>query len=461
MPPILEAVICSALGIAPNRIVDDLAHQSIPEWDSLGHVALMLALEAAYGTRIGGGLVSQLTSVRALRAFVLRLEGAEQPPAPSDVSATAIAAGDAPVVQRGLVGVCVDHSTITEVDPAGAALRYRGYDAGELAEHATYEETAFLLLHGRLPEPCELAEFRAALVRRRALPAPIVALVAALVDAPPFVALQAALTGLGAFAGDAPDTLDLGPIAQVPTVLGTLQRLRSGRALLAPRDDLGHAANLLYQLTGRIPGAAEADAFDAALVLLADHGSSASTFTARVVTGTRASLHGALSSAVAAFSGALHGGAIDAVIAMAEEVGSPAAAPAYVRRRLARNEVVYGFGHRVYRTADPRSHRLRAIARRLSEERGDTRVLDVLEAVAHEMTDHRRLGLDVNVDFYASVVFEALGVPRDLFGPAFAAARMAGLIAHVDEQRANNVLIRPHLHYTGAPSRAYRQAVLS
>lgn len=460
MPPVLEAVVCSALGLAPSYVADDLAYQSVSEWDSLGHVSLMLALESAYGTKISGDLVTQLTSLRALRAFVLRLVGGT-PTAPPPQAATlpqAAAPDDAPVVHRGLVGVCIDRSTITEVDPAGAALRYRGYDASELAGRASYEETAFLLLHGRLPEPLEQVEFRAALVHRRPLPAPVVALLAALAAAPPFVALQAALSALAAFTEEPPGALDLSPIAQVPTVLGTLQRLRSGLPLLAPRADLGHAANLLYQLTGAIPSPAQANAFDEALVLLADHGSSASTFTARVVTGTRAGLHAALASAVAAFSGPLHGGAVDAVIAMAEAIGSPAAASAYVRRRLERSEVVYGFGHRVYRTADPRSHRLREIARGLSEQRGDTRVLDILEAVARELVEHRRLGLAVNVDFYASVVFESLGIPRDMFGPAFAAARVAGLIAHVEEQRANNVLIRPHLHYTGAPSRAYGQA---
>ncbi len=452
MLPILEAVVCSALGIPPALVTDDLAYQSISEWNSLGHVSLMLAIEEAYGTELRGELVSQLTSVRALRAFVRRLEGGAQL---SSVPAAEPPADSAPAVHRGLVDVCVDRSAITEIDPAGGALRYRGYDADELAAHVGYEETAFLLVYGRLPERLELSAFRAALRRRRALPEPVVDLLGALADAPPFLALQAALAALGAFADDADDA-DIAPIAQVPTVLGTLHRLRRGRAPLAPRDDLGFAANLLYLLSGKVPKPAHAAALDHTLVLLADHGSSASTFTARVVTGTRAGLHAALASAVAAFSGPLHGGAVDAVIAMAEEIGSPAAAPAYVRGRLERSEVVYGFGHRVYRTADPRSHRLHALARQLSEERGDTRALDVLQVVAEELIDHRRLGLDVNVDFYASVVFDALGIPRDLFGPVFAAARMAGLIAHICEQRENNVLIRPQLLYTGAPARAYR-----
>ncbi len=454
--PSLEAVISSALGIAPSLVTDDLAYQSISEWNSLGHVSLMLAVEEAYGTELGGVLVSQLTSVRALREFV-RWLGTAAPTAAAAEPVASIAPEPVPAVHRGLVGVCVDRSAITEIDPAGGALRYRGYDADELAAYASYEEAAFLLVYGRLPEHRELAAFCTALRRRRALPAPVVTMLAPLAAAPPFLALQSALAALGAFTDDADGDADVAPIAQVPTVLGTLHRIRTGRPLLAPRDDLGYAANLLYLLTGTVPEPAHAIAFDQALVVLADHGSSASTFTARVVTGTRAGLYATLASAVAAFSGPLHGGAIDAVMAMAEEIGSPANAPAYVRDRLERNEVVYGFGHRVYRAADPRSHRLHAIARKLGEARGDTRTLDILQVVAAELVDHRRLGLAVNVDFYASVVFDTLGIPRDLFGPAFAAARMAGFIAHIREQRDNNVLIRPQLLYTGMPARAYQR----
>ncbi|MFL6648247.1 MAG: citrate/2-methylcitrate synthase, partial [Sulfurifustaceae bacterium] len=165
--------------------------------------------------------------------------------------------------------------------------------------------------------------------------------------------------------------------------------------------------------------------------------------------------HAALASAIAAFSGPLHGGAVNEIIAMTEEIGSPEVAAAFVQARLERKEVVHGFGHRVYRTADPRSPVLRAIARRLCRETGNTRTLEILEAVATALADYGRLGLDINVDFYASAVFEALHIPRDLFGPVFAAARMAGLVAHLREQRGNNVLIRPRLLYTGEPARAY------
>jgi citrate synthase len=442
-------VICSALGIGPGAVTDDLAYQSIPQWDSMGHVMLMQALESAYATKLGSSLVSQLTSLGALRTFVAQLAGAPG-------AAPATAAGGAPAVHRGLVGVHVDRSAITEIDPAGATLRYRGYNVAELAARASYDETAFLLVHGRLPGRLELAAFSRTLRSKRALPAPVIALLGSMPAAPPFIALQAAVAALGAF--DAKDA-DLALIAQAPVVLGVFHGLRTGRAPLAPREDLGHAENLLYLLEGEVPDRARADALDKAFILLADHGSSASTFTARVVTSTNAACHAALAGALGAFSGPLHGGAVNEVIAMAEEIGSAGEAAAYVRRRLERKEVVYGFGHRVYRTADPRSTVLHAIARRLCRATGDERVLDILEAVAAALSDYRRLGLDVNVDFYASALFEALRIPRDLFGPVFAAARMAGLAAHVREQRDNNVLIRPQLLYDGAPGRLYSPAV--
>lgn len=456
-PESLESIICSALGIAPEVVTEELAYQDIAEWDSMGHVSLMLALEKAYSTKISNKLVSQLTSVFSLRAFVAELSGTKQAtPTPPPGTISTSRQDTVPTVHRGLADIYFDRTAITEIDPAGPALRYCGYSVDELVEKASYEETAFLLLHQSLPNRTELKAFSESLRLQRTLPTPIVALLESMspAPAPPFLALQAALAALGAFTDDSVDA-DIALIAQVPTLIGAFHRLRTGTAPLAPRDDLGHAANLLYMLSGEVPERIQATALDKAFILLADHSSSASTFTARIVTSTNGGCHAALSGAIAAFSGALHGGAINEVIAMAEAIGSPEAAAAFVRGRLDRNEIIYGFGHRVYRTADPRGRLLQAVARRLCEARGDTRILDILDAVAAVLNDYRRLGVDVNVDFYASAVFDALRIPRDLFGPVFAAARMAGLVAHVREQRRNNVLIRPKLLYTGTRARAY------
>jgi len=458
-PKSLESIISSALGIAPSKITETLAYQDIAEWDSMGHVTLMLAIEKAYATKINNRTVSQLTSVSALRSFVAQLHGATAT-APVRREFATKQNNSAPTVHRGLVGIYFDRSAITEIDPLGSDLRYRGYSIDELADRANYEETAFLLIHGRLPDRVELDTFSSKLRRGRELPTPVVTLLGSMSTARPFVALQTALSALGAFAEDEVDA-DITLMAQVPTLLGTFHRLRSGGRPVAASSDLGHAANLLLQIRGEVPAESDAAAFDEALILLADHSSSASTFAARIVAGTNAGIHAALSSAIAAFSGPLHGGAVNEVITMAEEIGAPEAAAAFVRSRLDRNEIVYGFGHRIYRAADPRSHRLRSIAHQLCEARGDTRSIDILEAVAVALADYSRLGVDVNVDFYASAAFEALRIPRDMFGPVFAAARIAGLIAHLREQRSNNVLIRPQLLYDGAPLRKYQMDIAS
>ncbi|WP_316224623.1 MULTISPECIES: citrate/2-methylcitrate synthase [unclassified Bradyrhizobium] len=455
----LDSVISSTLGIEPELVTADLSYQDIAEWDSMGHVSLMLALEKAFATTISHHLVSQLTSVSSLRAFVAQLSAAGTT-AQTLLRKTELThqSNTLPSVNRGLVGIYFDWSSITEIDPSGSALRYRGYSIDDLVSRASYEETTFLLIEGRLPGRSELASFSDALRLYRSLPAPIGALLQSMSTARPFHAMQAALAALSAFAED-DESADISVIARSPTLIGAFHRLRCNAVPLSPRDDLGHAANLLYMLRGEVPEPLEEEVLDKTFILLADHSSSASTFTARIAASTNADRHAALSSAIAAFSGPLHGGAVNEVIAMAEQIGSPDRAAAFVRDRLDRNEVVYGFGHRIYRAADPRARLLRGAARRLCEARGDTRILEILEAVAASLTDYSRLGLDINVDFYASAVFEALRIPRDLFGPVFVAARMAGLVAHIREQRSNNTLIRPQLLYVGPAARAYEQGV--
>lgn len=451
-PPPLEEIVSSALGISSGTVTDNLAYRDIAEWDSLAHVRLMLKIKNTYDVEITSELVSNLTTVGSIRAF---LDGGAAPEGGSrqssgDGDGTAASAK----VHRGLAGINFDRSAITNVDAAGNTLRYRGYSVDELATRSNFEETAYLLIRGHLPRADEMAAFARKLRASRPIPAPAAEVLSVLAGTPPFLALQAAVAALGAARSQDADP-DITAVAQLPTLVGALHRLRSGKAPVEPDPGLGHAANLLAMIRGVPPDPEEAAALEEVLVILADHGSSASTFTARVAVSTNAGVHAALASAIGAFSGALHGGAVDRVIAMAEEIETPAAAARFVQRRLERKDVVYGFGHRVYRTADPRSRRLRFLARKLSANGGDKRILDVLEAIPPALREHASLGLDVNVDFYASAVFEALRLPRDLFGPVFFAARTAGLVAHCREQRANNVLIRPQLLYQGAAARAY------
>lgn len=450
----LEAILHATLRIDPAIVTDDLSYQDIPEWDSLGHVRLMQGIENAYSVKLSSELITQLTSVRALRAFAgqvgARTAGAQE----FEIKLISDSQNPPTAVSRGLVGVCFDRSAITDIDASGGMLRYRGYRVDELVERASYEEVTYLLIHGHLPERKALTRFAKALRHARALPPGLAPMIASMIRASPFLVLQTAVAALGALGSDRADS-DIELVAQIPSVLGTFHRLRIGADPVDPLEGLGHAENLLHQLHGQLPAPPEARALDQALSLLADHSASASTFTARVVTSAKANAHAAISGAVGAFSGPLHGGAVDQVMAMVEQIGSPAAAADYVRERLARNEVIYGFGHRIYRGADPRSRLLRDITRGLGREGQSARTLDILEAIAAALSDYNRLGLDINVDFYASALFEALGIPRDLFGPVFAAARMAGLVAHVREQQRHNVLIRPQLLYSGPQARSY------
>jgi citrate synthase len=232
-------------------------------------------------------------------------------------------------------------------------------------------------------------------------------------------------------------------------------RLRAGLAPVAASKELGHAANLLWMLKGEMPSRDAAQLIDRDLVLHAEHGSNASSFTARVVIGTEANLHAAITAAIAALSGPAHGGAAEEVMKMAEQIGDASRAADYVRDKRKVGEAVTGFGHRVYRAEDPRARHMRAGVERLSKEMGEPRWYEILQAVVQAMAPYARHGVNVNVDFYSGVVYHLLGVQRDLFVPMFAIGRVPGWVVQVLEQLENNILIRPLTLYNGPDSRSY------
>jgi citrate synthase len=365
-------------------------------------------------------------------------------------------------VHRGLIGVYFERSPTTFIDGKAGELRYRGYSIHDLAEHATFEETCHLLLKGELPTRAELDAFAAELKAARRLPAPIYDLIRMIKSAHPMDALRTAVSALAAYD---PDTADNSPeatlrkgirlAAEVPMIVAAHHHIRNGRAPFAPDPALGHAANFLYMLKGERPGADAAALFDKDMVLHAEHGSNASSFAARVVAGTQANLHAAVTSAVAALSGPAHGGAAEDVMRMAEEIGEPGKAAEYVKTKRANREPVTGFGHRVYRTEDPRARHMREGVKRLSQAMGEPKWYQILEAVVEAMRPYARHGVNVNVDFYSGVIYHLNGIPRDLFVPIFAVGRVPGWTMQVLEQLANNILIRPRLLYTGPGLRPY------
>ncbi|MGH7057039.1 MAG: citrate/2-methylcitrate synthase [Acetobacteraceae bacterium] len=369
----------------------------------------------------------------------------------------------APVkIYRGLRNVYFDRSQCTFIDGRAGELRYRGYSIHDLAEHATFEEAAYLLLRGDLPTKTELEEFDRALKSARTLPAPVHDIIRATASAHPMDVLRTAVSALATFDPDTGDNSReaterkaLRLISQVPVIIAAHARMRNKQSAVPPDGALGHAANFLWMLQGKRPSANAARLVDHDLVLHAEHGSNASSFTARVIAGTEANLHAAITGAIAALSGPAHGGAAEDVMKMAEEIGDPARAAEYVERKRKLGEPITGFGHRVYRVADPRARHMRDGVEQLSKELGQPRWYEILEAVVQAMAPYARHGVNVNVDFYSGVVYYLLGVPRELFVPIFAVGRVPGWVVQVLEQQENNILIRPLTLYNGPAPRPF------
>ena len=366
-------------------------------------------------------------------------------------------------IHRGLRGVYFDRSPCTFIDGKAGDLRYRGHSIHDLAENSTFEETAWLLLYGDLPTAQELAGFDAALKAARQLPRPVIDIVRMIGKAHPMDVLRTAVSALSAYDPDANDNSRDAVLrkavrltSQVPMIVAAHARIRAGKEPVQADQALTHAANLLWMLRGEKPSRDASQLIDRDLILHAEHGSNASSFTARVVTGTDANLHAAITAAIAALSGPAHGGAAEDVMKMAQEIGEPARAAAYVKEKRKAGEPITGFGHRVYRAEDPRARHMRAGVERLSKEMGEPRWFEILQAVVAAMAPYARHGVNVNVDFYSGVVYHLLGVERDLFVPIFAIGRVPGWVVQVLEQQDNNILIRPLTLYNGPEARSYR-----
>ncbi len=371
-------------------------------------------------------------------------------------------AGEAAMVAPpGLKGMVVAETALGDVRGGEGFYHYRQYSAVELAEHCTFEDVWHLMAYGALPSAAERAAFAEELVPLRVLPAAVRDLLPAVAaSSPPLTGLRTALSHLAATTSPEPslhaeaarlrqEALRLS--AAVPTVVAALHRLRLGLDPVDPRPGLGHAEGYLYMLTGEEPAPALARALEQYLILALDHGFNASTFTSRVVTSTGADVGAALVAALGALSGPLHGGAIDRALETLDAIGTPDRAAAWVRAAVERGETIMGFGHPVYRTADPRSVMLRSIASSLGGSRIALAVqveAEVERALA-ELKPGREL--HANIEWYASVTLERCGLPRDLFTPTFAAARVVGWSAQVLEQAADNRIIRPSARYVGPP----------
>jgi citrate synthase len=358
-------------------------------------------------------------------------------------------------IEKGLEGVVIAKSSITFIDGQQGILRYRGIDINELAAKSNFEEVTYLLWNGNLPNKAQFSEFKKQLTTHRPLQAEVLKLLRATPKgAIPMEVARTAVSYMATFPRKKGETFDqfnrrrsLQLTAALTTIVASYQRIRKGKTPIRPDPRLGHAANFLYGLWGKKPDEASRAAFDTLSVLYADHEMNASTFAAIVATSTLADLGGAVTSAIATLAGPLHGGSNQRVMEMLEEIGTVDKVEAFVDSELAAGRRIMGFGHRIYKTYDPRARILKNIAEKLIEEGGDRKWLDIAEEVERFVMDKRKLW--PNIEFYAAVVLNALGVPKDLMPAVFACNRVSGWIAHIYEQYADNRLIRPLTEYVG------------
>jgi 2-methylcitrate synthase len=361
----------------------------------------------------------------------------------------------------GLRGVAAATSSISDVNGEKGELIYQGFNIHDLAEHATFEEVIFLLWNKCLPSRAELAELEQALRASYEVPAELLALMKQFPrEADPIDVLRTAISALEFYDANSRDISRETSIktairltAQFPTIVAAGDRLRRGLEPITPDASLNIAANFLYMLKGQQPDAREARIFDVCLILHADHELNASTFTARVVAGTLADMYAAVTAAIGALSGPLHGGANTNVMKTLLEIGSVDNAEAFIKQALKNKRKIMGFGHAVYKTEDPRATHLRRFSREMGEASGELKWFEISRKVEAVMMSEK--GLYPNVDFFSASTYYMMGIPLDLYTPIFAVSRISGWTGHVLEQYADNKLIRPRAEYVGARDLPY------
>ena len=369
---------------------------------------------------------------------------------------------------QGLEGIVAAETRLSQVDGEAGQLTLAGYAVEDLAPRASFEEVAYLLLRGRLPEPSERIEFAQDLARRHALPRAAIEVLreAAAMNTPPMDALRMAAPVLSLGREENPQDDALTAIASFPAIVGAYWRLRNGEAPVPIRSDLPHAAHYLHQLSGTEPTAERARALETYLNTVCDHGLNASTFAARIIVSTRSDVISAITGALGALKGPLHGGAPGPALDMVFEIAAPERAETVIRAKLDRGERLMGFGHRIYRVRDPRADVLAQAAERLYSSGGDRRLYDLarnVETTALRLLRERKPDrrLDTNVEFYTALLLHGLGLPTELFTPTFAVGRVLGWSARCLEQLREGRLIRPQSTYIGPTGLHYDRAPIS
>ncbi|MFN3344702.1 MAG: citrate/2-methylcitrate synthase [Chloroherpetonaceae bacterium] len=374
----------------------------------------------------------------------------------SEVITNGNGSGKAVKPKAGLEDIVAATSEICFIDGKKGRLVYRGYDINDIvAGGATFEETVYLLWFGKFPNKQELREFRRELSQHRRLPREVVShLFSIPTSAPPMEALRTAVSELALYqeseqmSREAHISQAIHLLSQVATIVAFDDRIRKEKDLIQPDPSLPFAANFLYMLTGKVPDEEIVRMFDICLILHADHELNASTFTARVIAATLSDMYSAVTGAIGALKGPLHGGANEQVMRMLQEIGDPSRVDGYIEKAFAEKKKIMGFGHRVYKTEDPRATHLRQMSKRMGERTGIMKWYDMSRRIEDLVLQEKKLY--PNVDFYSASTYHLMGISLDLFTPIFAISRTAGWTAHILEQYANNRLIRPTADYTGA-----------
>jgi len=359
---------------------------------------------------------------------------------------------------KGLEGIVATTSSICFIDGEAGVLSYRGIDIHELAAKSTFEEVTYLLWNGKLPSVTELAAFSKSLAEARVLPAPVIDLLKSVpASATPMEVLRTAVSLLSLYDVDEKDGSHAANLrksfrltAQISMIVAVFDRIRKGKQIVEADPTLSHAGNFLWMLNGEKPSETATKAFDIALMLHADHELNASTFAARVIAATLSDMHSAITGAIGALKGPLHGGANEETMKLLFAIDAAGEDPVeHVRHMLLTKQKISGFGHRVYHTEDPRATHLRRMSEELGKAAGNTKWFDMSQRIEHFVKTEKKL--NANVDFYSASTYTTLGIDIDLFTPIFAISRISGWAAHVLEQHDDNRLIRPRAEYTGPP----------
>jgi citrate synthase len=359
-------------------------------------------------------------------------------------------------IKRGLKDIYIDTTKSSHIDGKNGRLYYRGYDINDLADSSTFEETAYLLMYGELPNETELEKFDSELKSSRKLPENIIDIIRYIKTSHPMDVLRTCISALSSYDVDVDDNSRESNLrkgirltAQAPAIVAAHDRIRKGKNEIPPDVNLSHASNFLYTLLGEVPDKEDGKLLDKDFLLHAEHGLNASSFGARVTASTQSDLHSAITTGVGVLKGPSHGGAAESVMKMAIDIGEPENTEKYITNLLENKERIMGYGHRVYKSVDPRAIHLRDDAKELGERKNQTKWFSILESIAELMKPYAEKGICQNVDFFSGAIYYLMGISEDLYTSIFTMGRIPGWTAQVIEQFEKNILIRPRLLYDG------------